>query len=413
MPAVTTQNDQKISRSEPRSNHLPDVVRALAHDLRTPLSSMQSCLNLVLNGEAGPLTTDQKRFLGMARGNIDRLDRMVEGMLTSDRSPSESVRVRRRQVDLGSILTEALRLHKVTAMNGGLEIDDAGMPESFPARVDPDLVVRLLDNVLGNALKFTGPGGLVRVGLEAKAGRPGDLAGRLARHCDLPVASFTLVVQDNGPGLDQEVQGRIFEPINRGRLRPWNAPTGTGLGLSITRRLAASHGGRVRMVSLPGRGTTVRIKLPRDPASEHFQFTVERLAAALARDPKNGVGPLIGLLDLRACAGRASSFRCDVEGFFGREPSGFAQAWEAAPGLWTAAVLDPVSWSRRWILYASRMGGGLETARWEYLAPGSGEDLTAIGPSGKQPETMVNYGPDRTNKCCGSISRPSSDATED
>jgi len=358
MTAVASKNDQKISGAEPRSAIFPEAVRALAHDLRTPLSSLQSCLNLVLNGEAGSLTTDQKRFLGMARRNIDRLDRMVEGMLTSDRLPSESIPIKRRQVDLGSILTETVRLHKMTAVSRGLEIDDSGLPESFPARVDPDLVVRMLDNVLGNALKFTGPGGLVRVWLESRAGCPANLAGRLARHCGLPVANFTLIVEDNGPGLGHDVQGRIFEPFNRGRSPAGDTPSGTGLGLFITRQLAESHGGRVRMISLPGQGTTVWIKLPRDPASEHFQFTVERLVEALAMGSKNGVQPLVGVLDLRACAGRASSVRWDVEGFFGREPSGFAKAWESAPGLWTAPVLDPVNWSRRWTLYAARLGGG-------------------------------------------------------
>ena len=109
MPAVARKNDQKISGGRPLSVSYPEKVRALAHDLRTPLSSLQSCLNLVLNGEAGSLTTDQKRFLGMARRNIDRLDRMVEGMLTSDRLPSESIPVKRCQVDGLSVSQVHLR----------------------------------------------------------------------------------------------------------------------------------------------------------------------------------------------------------------------------------------------------------------------------------------------------------------
>ncbi len=397
LPAVVRNNDQKISGPGLPASGLTEAVRSLAHDLRTPLASLQSCLDLVLNGEAGDLTTDQQRFLEMARRNIDRLDRMVEDMLTASRLPTGSVPTRRRKVDLGPILKESVRLHKVTAVSRGLEVDDTGLPENFPARVDPDLVVRMLDNVLGNALKYTGSGGRVRVWLESRTGYPRSLAGRLARYCGLPLADFNLIVEDNGPGLSPAVQSRIFEPFNRGQFPTGANSAGTGLGLSITRRLAESHGGQVRLISLPGRGTTVWLKLPRDPASELLQQTADRLAEALDRGSEHGVRPLVGVLDLRLGVGSASSARLNAEGFFGREPSGFTAAWEPVPGLWTTAVLDPVNWSRRWTLYAARMGGGLEATRWEYLAPGPGEDSTAAGLSGKQQETMVNPAPDGPN----------------
>jgi len=368
-----------------------EAVRSLAHDLRSPLSSLLSCLNLVLSGEAGDLTPDQRRFLGMARRNIDRLDRMVQDMLDVSRLPRGSFPDRRQEVDLGPILKETVRLHKVTAARRNLEIDDSGLPESFPARVDPDLVVRMLDNVLGNAVKYTEPaGGLVRVWLEPGAVYPRSLMGRLARHCSLPLANFNLVVQDNGPGLSPAVKRRIFEPFNRGRSVLGTQTAGTGLGLSITRRLAESLGGQVRLISLPGRGTTVWLKLPRDPASEHFQNTVNQLAEALAQGAKHGVKPLVGVLDLRQGTGRTSSTSLNLEGYFDMEPSDFATAWEPAPGLWMTAVLDPVNWSRRWTLFAARTGGGLEATRWEYLAGEPGEDLTVTGPAGVQPETMVN-----------------------
>ena len=421
MPAVVRNNDQKSPNpgsletglpkalpealpealkpsSRPGDSGLPEAVRSLTHDLRTPLSSLQSCLNLVLSGEAGDLTPDQRRFLGMARRNIDRLDRMVEDMLTAARLPAGSIPIRRRKVDLGPILKEAARLHKMTAASRGLEVDDTGLPESFPARVDPDLVIRMLDNVLGNALKYTEPGGLVRVWLESCTGYPRSLAGRLARHCGLPLAHFNLIVEDNGPGLSPDVQGRIFEPFNRGRFSAGANAAGTGLGLSITRRLVESHGGQIRLVSLPGRGTTVWLKLPRDPAAEHFQRTVDRLKEALSRGSRHGVQPLVGVLDLRLGAGGTSPAGLKVVEFFGGEPSGYARGWEPSPGLWAAAVLDPVNGSRRWALYAARMGGGLEATRWEYLAPEPGEDATVAGSSGKQQETMVNPAPDGPNK---------------
>jgi len=148
LPAVVKINDQKVSDSGKTS--LPESVRAVTHDLRTPLTSVKSSLNLVLRGEAGQITPDQRHFLDMAMRNIDRLDRMIAGMLTAARSRDEALEVKCREVDLGPILKDAAESHRVTASNRGLEIDDSGLPDSFCAQVDPDLVVRMLDNVVGN-----------------------------------------------------------------------------------------------------------------------------------------------------------------------------------------------------------------------------------------------------------------------
>lgn len=387
MSGATRKNDQKIPDFRPDSAGLPEIFRSLAHDLRTPLASLQSCLNLVLSGETGDLTPDQQRFLGLARRNIDRLDRMVEGLLTAGPSPSGMIPTKKTPVDLGPILIEAVGLHRLTATDRGIEIDDSGLPRNFPARVDSDLVVRMLDNVLGNALKFTPPGGMVRVWLDQRTGFARSLAGRLARHWDLTVDTFNLIVEDNGPGLSPQVKDRLFEPYNRGPSIAGQESAGTGLGLSVTRRLAESHGGQVRLISLPGQGTTVWLKLPRDPAAEHFLRACTRLAEALTEGAQNGVRPLVCLLDLRQACPTGPTL---IDGFFGQEASGFAKAWEPAPGLWAAAVLDPVNWSRRWTLYAARRGGGLETTRWVYLASQRSEDSTAPGNDPEQRETMVN-----------------------
>lgn len=398
MSVATRKNGQKIPDHRPDSAGLAEVFRSLAHDLRTPLASLQSCLNLVLSGETGELTTDQQRFLGLARRNIDRLDRMVGSLLTAGPARSGIIPAQRTQVDLGPILIDAVGLHRVTAAARGIEVDDSGLPPSFPARVDADLVVRMLDNVLGNALKFTPPGGLVRVWLEQRSGYGRSLAGRLARRWDLSVDTFNLIVEDNGPGLSSRVQDRLFEPYNRGPSATGEKAGGTGLGLSVTRGLAESHGGQVRLISVPGQGTTVWLKLPRDPAAEHFHKTIGRLAEALALGSKNGVRPLVGLLDLRPQEGSGSAWTDGLEGFIGQEASGFAKAWEPSPDLWAAAVLDPVNWSRRWTLFAARRGQGLEATRWVYLAVQPEEESTALGPFRKQRETMVNSAPFGSNK---------------
>jgi hypothetical protein len=254
--------------------------------------------------------------------------------------------------------------------------------------VDPQLLLRILDNVLGNALKFTPSGGLVRIWLEPGTGTPRSLASRLARRFSLPLATFNLIVEDSGPGLSSAVQSRIFEPFNPGS--PHLAASGTGLGLSITSRLAALHGGRVRLASLPGRGTTVWLKLPRDRASDHLQRTVDRLQRALFDDCGPGPAPVAGVLDLRRAKGADALPGGSLDDFLGRSRGGEILGWESYPGLWVAAVTDPFNWNRRWALFAASRGGGLEATRWEFLEPGQRAAGTATGYYGNQRETMVN-----------------------
>jgi len=212
----------------------------------------------------------------------------------------------------------------------------------------------------------------------------------LARHCGLPLATFNIIVEDNGPGLSSSVQSRIFEPFNSDLGHDCGQARGSGLGLSITRRLAESHGGTVRLISLPGRGTTVWIKLPRDIASGQFQQTVDQLEAALACSPEADVPPLLGVLDLRQGPDGGPFGGSLVEDYFAGERLGKRRGWETTPGLWVTTVIDPVNWSRRWTLYAARRGRGLETTRWEYLTLDNQEERAVSSRFGEQRETIVN-----------------------
>ena len=121
---------------------LPDRVRSLTHDLRTPLTALQSCLQLLLRGDAGPLTADQKKFLNLADRNIDRLDRMVAGMLEAPCDTAPGTTPGRPEVDLGSLLADAVRLHQVTATERGLDLDGTAVTLEAKGRHDPCVLPR-------------------------------------------------------------------------------------------------------------------------------------------------------------------------------------------------------------------------------------------------------------------------------
>ena len=248
------------------------------------------------------------------------------------------------------------------------------------------MCIRDRDNVLANALKFTPSGGLVRVWLEEGSGSRRGAAARLARRFGLPLATFNLIVEDSGPGLSAAVQRRVFEPYNSG------AGRGTGLGLSITRHLAESHGGRVRLASLPGRGTTFWLKLPRDPVSGSLLGALDQLQTALHEGSAADVPPLIGVIDLRhaECDGEAGASCLQEFQPNGRDDT--TPCTELVPGLWAAAVTDPVNCNRRWVLHAARLGVGLEATRWEFMDVAQTSPAGATGHDGERRETMVNHG---------------------
>jgi len=115
--------------------------------------------------------------------------------------------------------------------------------------VDTDKVVRMVSNVVSNAIKYTPAGGWVRVWLEETPDPSGDM--------------FALVVEDNGPGLDAAAQAKIFDPYHRGHDEQASDIPGSGLGLHITKGLAEAHDGQLSLFSEVGRGTSVWIRLPR------------------------------------------------------------------------------------------------------------------------------------------------------
>lgn len=232
------------------ADDLVETVSTLAHELRTPLTSMKSSLGLVLGGDAGDLTDDQRRFLQMTTRNIDRLDRLVNELLDTSRADAARFALNCQDVDLGLLLHEAMDLLVAGSRTSGVSIDTTGLPAKLRARVDGDKIVQILNNIVGNALKYCRRGDRIAVTMNEMGS---DAAPGLE-----------LVVADNGPGIPAANRERIFEPFDRGDHSQGGPVPGAGLGLTITRRLVEVHGGSIELDSRLGTGTTVKITLPRD-----------------------------------------------------------------------------------------------------------------------------------------------------
>jgi len=364
------------------------TLRLLGHELRTPLTAMQTSLDLVLRGDAGTLGADQERFLGAARRNLQRLGRLLDDLLDAKRAEAGRLAIRPETVDLGERLAEDLAMHAVACREKGLELDATGVPASFRACVDADKVQQMLHNLVSNAIKYTEHGGRVRVSLTERIAAAPALGARLARHFQLPLDAFTLVVEDSGLGMSEAFLESLFQPFHREERPEARGMPGAGLGLHITRGLAEAHGGEIRLQSKPGRGTAVWLVLPREPGSGAVLTAGRQLTRLRERATAAGLASGVVALDLRRRLERVQPWELEdaarqVRDFLGRlardcrregpervlRESGGICCWQLEAGLWLGLALDTERLEPAWQVATSAPESSvlLAGSRWQDL----------------------------------------------
>lgn len=211
--------------------HKDSFLRIVSHDLQDPLVAIAQLAGF-LAGSSHQLSPDEQReFLDRIARSAGELQRMVSTFLDVDRLAQGAVRPHRLPTDLVALTDRIVA-----------RLDTAGHPVSLDADpviadVDPDHLERIIENLVGNAIRHTSPGTPIRVGLAAGQG------------------SVTLTVDDEGPGISDEFKEAIFERFKTGTD---NAP-GTGIGLWVVARLAEANGGRAWVEERPGGGASFRV----------------------------------------------------------------------------------------------------------------------------------------------------------
>jgi signal transduction histidine kinase len=216
----------------------------ISHELRTPLTSVKEATNLLLERVQGPLTAKQGRLVDIIAASSDRLLRLVNQVLEVSRLRARLLPLERSPVDMEKIVVRALEELRPQIEDKGLVVGRATSGSDFALRGDEDRLLRVVVNLVGNAVKFTPHGGAVTLGLA-------DLGGEIE-----------IVVEDTGIGIPATDLPRIFDPYkqaHRGR-------GGSGLGLAIVKGLVEAHGGRIEVDSEEGRGSRFLVRLPRDGA---------------------------------------------------------------------------------------------------------------------------------------------------
>ena len=215
-----------------------ELTRMMVHDLRGPISGVMGALELV--AEAPGLADQDRKLLDAADRNVRRQLTLIEGILELARLEEGALPVLRKEVPLAPLVEEVLGRSMPAAGARRLELLSEVPEDLPPVRVDPALVARVLENLVGNALKFSGPGaGPVRVA----ARRDGVMV--------------EVHVQDSGPGVEEEIRPRVFEKFAVGS----QAGRGSGLGLPFCRLAVEAHGGRI-WLEHPGPGAVFAFSLP-------------------------------------------------------------------------------------------------------------------------------------------------------
>ncbi|HDQ44087.1 MAG TPA: response regulator [bacterium] len=221
-----------------------DFIRTVSHELRTPLTSLREAISVLKDGVLGEINEEQKDFLSLCLRNTDLLRRIVADLLDLSRIETGQVRLQKKEADFCEIVRDTVTSFVTVIESKGLGLT-LSIPET-PLNVfaDRDRVAQVLNNLIGNALKFTASGS-IGIGLDA-----GD---------DMILCS----VRDTGRGIAEPDMPNVFKKFHQfGEIAdPENR--GTGLGLAISKEIVRLHGGQITVDSRIERGSTFTFSLPR------------------------------------------------------------------------------------------------------------------------------------------------------
>jgi signal transduction histidine kinase len=236
--ALARANLELVEAAREREQMVLDV----SHDLRTPLTSVKGAAQNLLDGIAGQLGRDQREYVEIVREHADRLIASIGTLLDRARSRVAPIALETARVDLDALARDVARGLQPLADQRAIGLETVGAPA--PIVADAAKLRAALENLIGNALKFTEPGGKIVVEMR-------DVAD-----------AVLLTVRDTGVGISETDLDRIFDRFHRASAdRP-----GTGLGLSIVRDVVRLHEGEINVRSKRGRGSEFEISLPRRAA---------------------------------------------------------------------------------------------------------------------------------------------------
>lgn len=218
-----------------------DLVAAVSHDLRTPITSLRLLAEAVEDG----IVDEQARrgYLKRMRTHIDALSALIDDLFELSRLEAGDIRWSLERVPLGDLVGETVEAMRVQAEAKGVAVLAEVPPALRPARANPEKLQRVLFNLIQNAIRHT----------------PGD--GSVVVRAEPVADQIEVEVSDSGDGIAPEERDRVFTAFYRGGADAARTSGGAGLGLAVSRAIVEAHGGRIWLADTPV-GTRVRFSLP-------------------------------------------------------------------------------------------------------------------------------------------------------
>lgn len=225
------------------SDRLKDeLVQNVSHELRTPLTFVKGYVDLLMDGEMGLLTAEQQGALQIISDKTNEITRLIDDIITLQRIDAGNLQL--QVVAMAELLQTAVAAHRLVADKKGITIEVAVPAEKGWVSIDKGRINQVLDNLIGNAMKFSPDGGTITVSMFEEDN------------------SVCIVISDQGIGVPVDKHQRIFErfyQIDGSARRRFG---GTGIGLAIVKRIIDAHHGKIWVESEVGRGSSFFFTLP-------------------------------------------------------------------------------------------------------------------------------------------------------
>ena len=219
------------------NKHKSQFLANVSHELRTPLNAIIGSTDNMLDRIIGELNEKQARYLARTQANAEHLNLLIEDLLDLSVIESGKMDIKAKNVSLASLISEVAESLKPIADKKPVDLEIGSMDASLTAWADRDRIVQVLNNLIGNAVKFTPPQGKVTVAAQR------DGAGWVQ-----------VSVADTGPGIPPEQADKIFDEFYQIPQAGRPKIKGMGLGLTIAKKLVEMHGGKIWVQSELGKG---------------------------------------------------------------------------------------------------------------------------------------------------------------
>jgi len=223
-----------------------NFVSSVTHELRTPLVATEKSISLLLTENIPE--SQQKEFLSIAQRNLKRLTALINDLLDLSKLEAGKMEIKRKPSSIVEVINEAISGLKTWADTKSIQIKTVFEDNLPQVNIDPNRIIQVLTNLIGNAIKFTPPSGTITI--EAKF---------ISNDNEIEVA-----VQDTGIGIAKEDLPRIFDKFFQVGERAPTDISGTGIGLSIAKEIIQLHKGRIWAESEKGKGARFTFRLPLD-----------------------------------------------------------------------------------------------------------------------------------------------------